>query len=125
MSRLVALLLTLGALALAPQWASAHGGHDQALSNATDEAAPSVALVAGSVPPSLSESCPGAPGRRCCCGTAFALAGAGKPAPANTNAWTSAPAMAAGATQFADSSVPPIAAPWWSQARPRAPPLSS
>ena len=79
--RLLALALALSALLLVPQLAGAHGGHAQPPSIAQEEAAAPVALVADLVAPSLSESCPGAPGRKCCCGTAFALAGAGKGSP--------------------------------------------
>jgi hypothetical protein len=116
---LVAALL-LGALWLAavPRSAEAHDHPPSSESRA--------ALDADGVAPGWSQSCPANPGGKCCCAGVFALVGAGKGTPANSQAWTLAVAPAAGAAKVATPSVPPIAAVLLVQAHPRAPPpLSS
>ncbi len=112
-----ALVLSTLLLAAVPRSAEAHDHPPSSESRA--------ALDADAVAPGWSQSCPANPGRMCCCAGVFALAGAGKPTPANSQAWTLAVAPAAGAAKFAASSVPPIAALLLHQARPRAPPLPS
>lgn len=112
-----ALVLCALWLAAVPRSAEAHDHPPPTKSGA--------ALDADAVAPGWSQSCPANPGGMCCCAGMFALASAGKPMPANSQAWTLAVAPAAGAAKFASSSVPPIAALALHQARPRAPPLSS
>jgi len=111
--------LVLSALWLAAMPRSA-GAHDHPPSSESG-----AALHANAEAPGWSQSCPANPGQMCCCAGVFALAGAGKVTPVSSNAWTLAPEAGASATKFAHSSVRPMAAPWWSQARPRAPPLPS
>ena len=112
-----ALVLSALLLAAVPRAAEAHD-HPPPTKSGT-------ALEADAVAHGWSHSCPASPGGMCCCAGVFALAGAGKPMPANSQAWSLAVAPAAGAAKFATASVPPIAARPLHQARPRAPPLST
>jgi hypothetical protein len=118
---LVFLLLVLGTsvAALTPQAAHAHDRYAHQPATAHDQA------VAGAHAGVLSQSCPAVPGRMCCCGSVAALAGSGKVSVVNCSSWHLAVALATAGVKFENSSILPPAARPLSQARPRAPPLSS
>jgi hypothetical protein len=119
--RFVRLLLSaLAALVLCTGVANAHEGnpHKEPTAQAAE------VVVAVGVATSLSRSCPGVPGKACCCGALHALTGGGKATLADRRT-----GFSIGITQ---SSAQPVSLVLWAPsaplpfaARPRAPPFSS
>ena len=72
----------------------------------------------------LSPSCPGTPGQLCCCGSIVAATGSAKLAVVAGNSWHLVVAAEA-AEQVPYHSFPAVTKAPPSQARPRAPPVSS
>ena len=113
------LLLSLTLLVLGTTMASAHEG----ISHEQPSAEASFAAV-GSEAPSLSRSCPGIPGKFCCCGTLHAVPGKGKLPLADAVGYFSANTTADRVRVISFVSATPSAR-LPSAARPRAPPLFS
>ena len=116
---LAVLLLVLGAsLPAHAHNASAHHPEEQGSSSSL------VGTYRAEAGTSFSQSCPGVPGHMCCCSSLFAVSSAAKPPAVANPAWRLAVACVASHKVQLPSLTPPTAEEL-SQARPRAPPVSS
>ena len=112
------LLLPLALLVFGTGVANAHDGYAHEAPKADD--AGLTQLSSGGA--ALSPSCPGVPGKFCCCGTIAAVSGAAKAVIAVSGYWTLHLEPQVGASSSFNISPAPRAAPLLSPARPRAPP---
>jgi hypothetical protein len=115
------LALSLGLLLVGIGLANAHEGNAHYQSTAEDTGT----AVLSPEGAALTRSCPGVPGKFCCCGALFALGGTGKAAVIHSAGWTLRIEPTAVPTLFTPLALAPRPAPSLSKPHPRAPPLFS